>query len=381
MKQFHLKNKTFDEQKTAFFIFLSVVLLLVTFVPGIRGETSDTPVGRNSYMVPFVLAADVVTRAAPADAASAPVAPEAPVFAAAVVAGPVVIAPSATGLVIDVASVALSGNMDLNLTASVFFRGKNSSTMVFDGQGMFFQMPRTASPFLQVAAGKSVKLQNLVLKDFSPVHIRLAAGASLVFGDNVYIQLADNAAPVTTSFVFDGARSVIDGRGKFLTLGAPDAVLVNDGKDVTFKDMTVLGLRSTGTAHTLRCAGANAQVVFDDAKLVLDSFFNMIRGNVLVRNHVAIKGRGTTFAWTSAGSLAIDSNATLKLDYGTTFSYDSSSRLRTQLIMTDASSLLHVNNATLCATHTGVILSRGSMYFENVVTLSSEASYEAEAIV
>ena len=131
----------------------------------------------------------------------------------------------------------------------------------------------------------------------------------------------------------------------------------------------------------MRCAGKKSQLTFDDVTVFLDPLFNIKQGNLLIKNNVTIKGRGNMLAWTSAGTLTIDSNACLAFDYGTTFSYDSASGLRTQLVMTDLSSVLCLNNASLCATHTGLILSNGSIFFDNLVTVSSEGSTEAEAIV
>ncbi len=290
-------------------------------------------------------------------------------------------APSSAGIIVDAALTTFSGNMDLSLTSSVFFRGKNASSMIFDGQGFFMQMPRSGGPFLQVAAGKKVVLRNIVLKDFSPEDLSLQTGASLVFGDNVYLRLSDTTQPLTTSWVFDGNGAVVDGRGGALQLQATDAILVNDTKDVTFKNIRLLGMKSTQTAHRLRCAGASSKIIFDETLLMVDSFLNLTQGNVVMRNNVTVRGLGSTFAWTSAGTMRLDPFACLKFDYGTTFSYDASSKVRTNLVFSDASALLHMNQATLHATRSGLLLSTGSMYFENIVTLESEAQTVAEALV
>lgn len=292
-----------------------------------------------------------------------------------------IVDPSGSGLVIDVASVALSGNMDLSTTSSVFFRGRSATTMTFDGQGFFLQMPRASNPFLQIAARKNVILKNIVLKDFSPEHIRLFTSASIVFGDNVLIQLADSTQRLNSSWVFDGVGSVVDGRGGSLQLNVADAILVNENKDVTFKNIRLMGVSSQDTGHKIRCRGVLSRVILDDATVILDSFFNVVQGNMIARNDVTIKGLGSTLAWTSTGTLRLDSFACLKFDYGTTFSYDAASKTRTNIVMNDVSSLLYLNNATVHATRAGLTLSTGSLYCENIVTFVSEATVEAEALV
>lgn len=294
----------------------------------------------------------------------------------------VIWAPTApAGLVYDAASVVLPSNYDINSTYSIFFRGSTSANIVVDGQGQFLQMARVAAPLLMVGDNKNVRLSNIVLKDFSPAHVRLGRNATLTFGDDVYIQIADNATALSSSWKFDGMNCVIDGCGKSFQLGVADSILLSDWKQLALKDITLLGAGSQPAGSGIRCLGLRSQLVLDDAVVYLDPLWNIAQGNLLIKNSVIFKGRGNMLSWTSRGTLAIDSHACLSFDYGTTFSYDSASGLRTQLIMADASSFLHLNNASLCATHTGLILSGGSVFFENFVTISSEASSEAEAIV
>lgn len=293
-----------------------------------------------------------------------------------------VFAPSVgAGLIFDAATATLASNYDINTTYSVFFRGASSSSMVIDGQGQFLQMSRVASPLLIVNDNKNVRLTNIVLKDFSPDHLKLGRNSTLTFGDNVYIMLSESAAPLTSSWYFDGINCVIDGRGKVLQIQANDSLLVNDAKQLCLKDLKLIGAGSGATTSRLRCAGSRSQLIFDDVTVFLDPLFNIKQGNLLIKNQVSMRGRGNMLAWTSTGTLTIDSFACLSFDYGTTFSYDSASRRKDRLIMTDLSSVLRFDNASLCATHTGLILSNGSIFFDNLVTVSSEASNEAEAIV
>jgi hypothetical protein len=291
---------------------------------------------------------------------------------------------SSTGsnIIINAAANELATSIELSLASTISFNGQNagSSPMVLDGKGLRLSFARVSSPLFIIAPGKTVRLTNIVLKYLSPEHLSLGAGSRLLFGDNVYIQLSDASTALTYSWIFDGVGSVIDGRGKSLRLSVTDALLINDNKDLTLKDMSVFGLKTTGTAHTIRCEGSGSRIFFDDATLYPDIFFNIAQGNATARNTVTVRGKDTKLAWTSLGSFTIDPYSMLKFDYGTTFSYDSPAITRNKFVMTDYSSLLHLNNATFHATRPGLVLAAGSVFLENAVVFSSEGQLEAESL-
>jgi hypothetical protein len=127
--------------------------------------------------------------------------------------------------------------------------------------------------------------------------------------------------------------------------------------------------------------GANSQLILDDAQLCTDTFFNVVQGNMLVRNEVTFSGMNTKIAWTSPGTCTVDAFSRLTFDFGTTFSYDSAARNRNKFVMTDYSSWLYLNNATFHVTRPGLTLSGGSVYLKNAVVFSSEAQIPAEALL
>jgi len=301
---------------------------------------------------------------------------------AATVAAATQISSTGSNITIDAAANELATSIELLTSATLTFNGRNSGTspIVLDGKGLRLSCARVSVPLIIIAAGKTAVLTNIVLKEFAPIHVRLGAGSKLLFGDNVYIQLSDAADTLTYSWVFDGIGSVIDGRGKSLMLGVTDALLINDNKNLTLKDMSVFGLKTTGTAHTMRCEGSGSRIFFDDATLYPDVFLNISQGNATARNTVIVKGKDAKLAWTSSGSFTVDSYSTLKFDYGTTFSYDSPSMTRNKFVMTDYSSLLHLNNAIFHSTRPGLVLSSGSIFLENAVVFSSEGRLEAESL-
>ena len=76
----------------------------------------------------------------------------------------------------------------------------------------------------------------------------------------------------------------------------------------------------------------------------------------------------------------INSLSTLLLDKGLTFSYAPTAARRSLIYMTDKTSWLYVDGCTLHSTRTGLTLTRGTVLFDNKVTLSGEGRYTSEAI-
>ena len=68
------------------------------------------------------------------------------------------------------------------------------------------------------------------------------------------------------------------------------------------------------------------------------------------------------------------------LDNGITFSYDPVVGNKNLIVMSDESSVLYLDGASVVSTITGLRLSTGTLYFDNKVTLSSQARNTGEAM-
>jgi len=299
------------------------------------------------------------------------------------------------------------------------FRGTSATNMTWNGGGLAIQFPRgtSQSGALVVAAGKTVTLENVVLKDFSSAACTLGAGASLVFGNGVTIELgAKEDLSMTWSFTGQTTASIIRGVGNVLSLaslstnyvgisvgagqgGSPVTLWMNDVKvegltGAVNKDTLVstANTYSTNAAYLasrnlIRCVDYTGVLNLRNSELSLAGNYTFSAGNINIYNDVAIKGKGYTFAFSSNGTLAVQSASTLMLDRNLTFSYDSSglgargpAASKTQLTMADQTSRLYLNGCTFYGTMTSPKLQTGILVVSDRVTLQSEGTVDANSI-
>jgi len=304
---------------------------------------------------------------------------------------------------------------------SLSFRGLNASNMTWDGRGFTMQFARGAAlaNSIVVAAGKTVTLQNVVLKDFSSAAVTLGAGASLLFGDGVTVELGSNESlSMTWSFTGQTTPSTIKGNGCSLNLdtlsaGNNVAIAVGSGEGASpvtlnIQDVYLQGLKggvaldtlvadnytySTNSAYLassnlLRCVDYTGIINLRNVNVGLTGNYTLSAGSINIYNDVCIQGKGYQFAFSSNGTLAVKSAATLLIDRNVTFSYDSSGlgargldASKNQLTLADQTSRLYLNGCTFYGTMTSPRLQTGVIVIDDKVFLHSEGSLDAEAIV
>jgi hypothetical protein len=302
------------------------------------------------------------------------------------------------------------------------FRGSNASNMTWNGGGCAIQFARGTgqSASLVVAAGKTVTFENVVLKDFSSACCSLGASASLVFGNGVTIELGANEdLSMTWSFTGQSTASIIRGVGNNLNLGSLSSNYVglsvgaggasaSSSTTLWLNDVHIVGLQggvnldNFVTANTtystarsyiasrnlIRCVNYGDIINLRNSDITLAGNYTLTAGSINIYNDVAIKGQGYTFAFSSNGTLAIQSASTLLVDRNVTFSYDSSglgsrggAASKNQLTMADATSRLFLNGCTFYGTVTSPRLQTGILVLQDKVTLQSEGSVDANSIV
>ncbi|MBM3894181.1 hypothetical protein FJ366_01115 [Candidatus Dependentiae bacterium] len=302
------------------------------------------------------------------------------------------------------------------------FRGTSASNITWNGGGRSIQFARGTgqSGALVVAANKTVTLENVVLKDFSSACCSLGSGASLVFGNGVTIELsAKEDLSMTWSFTGQSTASTIRGCGHVLNLGSLSSnfvgISVGAGEgagspvNLWLDDVVVEGLTgavNVGTSGALsakttysvaeayiasrnliRCVDYTGVINLRNTDLNLAGNYTLSAGNINIYNDVNIKGKGYTFAFSSNGTLAIQSASTLYVDRNVTFSYDSSglgarggSASKNQLTMASQTSRLYLNGCTFYGTSTSPRLQTGVLVIDDKVVFTSEGTVDANAI-
>ena len=247
--------------------------------------------------------------------------------------------------------------------------------LVLNGSTYFIHMSRSDEPLFFIDSGKTVTLQNIVLKDFSREVISFGdATSKLVFGQGTTVELARDLS-LSRMWTFTG-DCTIKGFGNTVTLGSGAVLDTYNSSTLRLHDLALSGLGS----QKLRCRTNDGSIVFRNSEVALSSNYNFSYGSMLFEKDVKVTGT-TTFAYSSVMASTIDSESKLFFDVGTTFSYDSPNTNRDLLVMTDTSAKLHLNGCTLYSTPTGIRFTGGRLFLENFITLSADGQVASEGIL
>lgn len=101
--------------------------------------------------------------------------------------------------------------------------------------------------------------------------------------------------------------------------------------------------------------------------------FDFRNGRLYFHNSVRFTGT-SQFIYRSTQASYITSGALLTFDPNTTLYYYPSSTAQDLIRLVDQTSKLYLNNATLQTTHTGMLLSKGSLFLDNLISFSTRAN-------
>ncbi|MBM3886304.1 hypothetical protein FJ364_00080 [Candidatus Dependentiae bacterium] len=287
-------------------------------------------------------------------------------------------------------SVSTTLGNDLGLTATKKLVVTDNAVVNGGGRVVSFS---NDDNIIDLAANKRVTFNNVILQGFSPQHMRYTNDRSIMFSDNVTIQLSPTKNDVSRgAMVLDGrwffggsSNMILDGGGNTLDISSNIAAmsLVSTGT-LTIQNMKLYGLGSVGGYSNLRILNRHGTINFKNVELILTGDYTHNRGYLNIYQDVLIRGVGRKFVYKSEYPLTITDSAILSLDYGFTFSYDTRDNggLKNQhLKFASDTSTLHLDGATLHATRVGLQIPRGTIFANNKVTFSSEGQTLEESFV
>jgi hypothetical protein len=165
----------------------------------------------------------------------------------------------------------------------------------------------------------------------------------------------------------------INGRGKRLTLQTGSNIVVRPGASLIFEDIELAGLGS----NNLSCLTDAANITFCHTQLDHAKNLTFTRGSFLFQDTVALTGTNALILSTG-GTSTIASASTLYVGNGVTLQYAPIRPVRNLLYFTDPTSWLYLDHCSLTCTRTGLQVVGGSLFFDDAVTLSSQALYVNE---
>jgi hypothetical protein len=148
----------------------------------------------------------------------------------------------------------------------------------------------------------------------------------------------------------------IQGNGHVLSLAAGSSMSITG--TLQLHNVIIEGIAGTN----VQCTTSNSFLLLDNVTWIQTSTYTFGAGSFQCENKVIFRGQDTAFVYQSNQPSLINTDATLLLDTGLTFSYAPvNSSSQSLLAFTDPTSLLILNGATLSTTTTGITLTQGSL--------------------
>lgn len=188
---------------------------------------------------------------------------------------------------------------------------------------------------------------------------------TVLFQDSTLI--LNNDVTISSAITFTGI-CYIQGNGHQLILGNNSAIKLGNNSTLLMRDVILRGV----SGSNVRCLNDFGLLILDNCTWVQTANSSLLLGALQFRNKVTMSG-DSIFSYQTLKTSLVESQATLMLDAGFTFSYDPI-RLasKTLLQFSDDTASLFLNGATLHATTTGLNITRGSLIVRGDSALSSE---------
>ena len=240
--------------------------------------------------------------------------------------------------------------------------------VTINGQNHTIYCSKDTGPLFIIAAGKTLRLTNVVLKDFSNDHVTLGSGSDLIFGDGVVVELGRDETISGMHWKFED-RAILNGNNHRLSLPGSDYQLRvmkrTYGGALLLENIEIHGIKDTNVGGNITCMDSRSTLSFSNVIWEQDALYTFSTGYFTVKTGLLDMKNTYTFAYQSFNPLGILQNSTLKLDTGFTFSYAPTVADRTLIQMTDRTSQLFINGATLQVTTTGLQLITGTLVIDH----------------
>jgi ribosome modulation factor len=279
---------------------------------------------------------------------------------------------------IDVYSDAYTVASDTTISNLTFFK---SGITVNASKTLTLNTPITSSGAINLNVSGSIALTN---------DLHLASGTTITHGGKIYggghaVFLHGDLSIPDGETVYLKSGTIIDGCNNSLDLLGSSVLSVDDAISVTLRNMQINLV--SGTQITM--VSPSSQLTLQNVVINLDGDFGFTNGRLYIEDDVIVKGRmsaspcGYVFAYRSNYPMYINPYATFYFDLGTAFRYipgAASNRTTTHaasrslINMSNRTSAIYLNGASLEAPVNGIALTKGSLILDNKVTFSNTDS-------
>lgn len=269
------------------------------------------------------------------------------------------------------------------IVAPIIFSG-STAELTWDGLG-------SMQSYISLAGGKLSLTKPLTFADnqmiqgtgtvnLSSLNLSMGGlhlvGTSTVFWDcnNASMLLRSNLG-LSGGWTFSG-NCTIQGNGNSIIFHPNGRIVVGRGSSVRFKDVNLKGILD----GQIICLDNASKLIFENSTWSQDIDTTFSLGSIHVVNELIMRGRDTTFVYSSPEKSFIQERAELILQDDFTFSYAPSTESRTLIDLVDDTARIIMNNASIHSTQTGLQLTKGYLEVHGACSLQSDAWYQAEGI-
>jgi len=207
----------------------------------------------------------------------------------------------------------------------------------------------------------------------------LASGGGQIDGMSNTVVLEGNLNLPENYILNITGDTIIDGNGSDLYLGAWSQISIDSNVTLTLRNMTLKNSYTNYTVAPIRPAAINSRLALDNVKVRLADNFNFDQGQLFIHNDVVFSGT-YRFSYNSPAHARITSNSCLYFDQNSIFDYHPSTTNTGLIEFEDVSASMHLNGCTLQTTDTGLRLTKGQLFLDNKVTLSSQGNTRLDSV-
>ncbi|QQR48897.1 WD40 repeat domain-containing protein [bacterium] len=217
---------------------------------------------------------------------------------------------------------------------------------------------------------------------------KLSLGSDIYLSSNTYLSqggdLSGNgySLVLSNSIVLPGlstlkitSNTTLDGRGNRIYLQPHAQIMVDSNVSLTIKNMTIQTTRNNPNIPIIKCLTQQGNVTLDNVTIQLADDFPFRVGRLFFNNDVTISGT-SRFIYQSWMQSYVMPQSLLTFEPGTTLYYYPSSTNKDLIQLTNQSSGIYLlgSGTTLQTTLTGMRLTKGRLWLDNKVTLSTSAA-------
>ncbi len=295
---------------------------------------------------------------------------------------------SETALSVEAVAVFPSADNDNTMLGFGWF--KNGFTLEDSLTTCTFDSVFPVSGDINLNGGTLYLLQDLILRDIalyglgkivghqhvisvSPNLSQISAGTAEF--DSVILRCDSNLDLASTVTI--KGNSSLCGNGKVFTFTDSASIVIDSNATFELRDIEIHGLKDTN----ISCIDDSAQLVLNNARLVMDDSYSWKTGSILFRDKVALLGTAT-FSYSSCQTSTIDHHAQFTVGDGMHICLGRHPEtLNDPLYFENSTSQLYLDNCSFISSYSGICLTRGSIVLDREVILDAMGTTTDTGIV